>query len=243
MIVPARFNGPPGSANGGYACGLFSEALGGGFEITLLLPPPLDTQLDIVGDELRHGDVVVARARRAVHSDEDIPEPVSPAAAEEASKRYAGFEQHAYASCFTCGPARQDGLGIFPGPVEGREGLVAAPWTPETERMIGAAQLAAMKPGVPVSQIFETAMRVTRANGMPHYERNHVGHGIGLEPYDPPTLNAVTETALEPGMVFCVETPYYEHGWGGVQVEDAVEVTATGARLLTRSGQELAIIG
>ena len=69
MIIPARFNGPPGSANGGYACGVFSEALGGGFEVTLLVPPPLETQLDIVGDELRHGDLVVARARRAVHSD------------------------------------------------------------------------------------------------------------------------------------------------------------------------------
>ena len=65
MIIPARFNGPPGSANGGYTCGLFSEALGGGFEITLLRPPPLDTQLDIAGDELRHGDVVIARARPA----------------------------------------------------------------------------------------------------------------------------------------------------------------------------------
>jgi Xaa-Pro dipeptidase len=105
------------------------------------------------------------------------------------------------------------------------------------------AAIAAMKPGVPVSQIFEIAMRVTRANGMPHYERNHVGHGIGLEPYDPPTINAATHTALEPGMVFCVETPYYEHGWGGVQVEDAVEITAGGVRRLTRSSQELAIIG
>ena len=105
------------------------------------------------------------------------------------------------------------------------------------------AAIAAMKPGVPVSQIFETAMRVTRANGMPHYERNHVGHGIGLEPYDPPTINAATHTALEPGMVFCVETPYYEHGWGGVQVEDAVEITAGGVRRLTQSSQELAILG
>ena len=69
MIIPARFNGPPGSANGGYACGVFSEALGGGFEITLLVPPPLETQLEIVGDELRDGDVVVARARRAAHSE------------------------------------------------------------------------------------------------------------------------------------------------------------------------------
>jgi len=131
VIIPARFNGPPGSGNGGYACGLFSEALGGGFEITLLVPPPLDTQLDIVGDELRHGDLVVARARRAAHSDADVAAPVSLAEAEAASTRYAGFEHHAYPTCFTCGPAREDGLGIFAGPVEGRDGVVAAPWTPE----------------------------------------------------------------------------------------------------------------
>jgi hypothetical protein len=131
VIIPARFNGPPGSANGGYACGLFSEALGGGFEITLLVPPPLDTQLDIVGDELRHGDLVVARARRAAHSDADVAAPVSLAEAEAASTRYAGFEHHAYPTCFTCGPAREDGLGIFAGPVEGRDGVVAASWTPE----------------------------------------------------------------------------------------------------------------
>jgi len=105
------------------------------------------------------------------------------------------------------------------------------------------AAIAAMKPGVAVSQIFETAMRVTRERGMPHYERHHVGHGIGLEPYDPPTINAATHTALEPGMVFCVETPYYEHGWGGVQVEDAVEITTGGVRRLTQSSQELAIVG
>ena len=105
------------------------------------------------------------------------------------------------------------------------------------------AAIAAMKPGTAVSHIFEVAMRVTREHGMPHYERHHVGHGIGLEPYDPPTINAATQTALEPGMVFCVETPYYEHGWGGVQVEDAVEITATGARRLTRSSQDLHILG
>jgi Xaa-Pro aminopeptidase len=105
------------------------------------------------------------------------------------------------------------------------------------------AAIAAMKPGVPVSQLFEIAVRVTRENGLPHYQRHHVGHGIGLEPYDPPTINAATNTALAPGMVFCVETPYYEHGWGGVQVEDAVEVTPGGVRVLTRSSQDLAIVG
>jgi Xaa-Pro dipeptidase len=105
------------------------------------------------------------------------------------------------------------------------------------------AAIAAMAPGVPVSRIFEIGVRVTREHGLPHYERHHVGHGIGLEPYDPPTINASTDAFLEPGMVFCVETPYYEHGWGGVQVEDAVEITPTGVRSLTRSSQELQILG
>jgi Xaa-Pro aminopeptidase len=105
------------------------------------------------------------------------------------------------------------------------------------------AAIAAMAPGVPVSRIFEIGVRVTRERGLPHYERHHVGHGIGLEPYDPPTINASTDAILEPGMVFCVETPYYEHGWGGVQVEDAVEITPSGVRSLTRSSQELQILG
>jgi hypothetical protein len=129
VIIPARFNGPPRSANGGYAAGLFSEALGGGFEITLLKPPPLETQLEIVGDELRDADIVIAKARRAVVPDE-VAEPVSVAEAEEASSHYAGLVHHAYPTCFTCGTAREDGLGIFAGPVAGRDGVVAAPWTP-----------------------------------------------------------------------------------------------------------------
>lgn len=104
------------------------------------------------------------------------------------------------------------------------------------------AAIAAMKPGAPVGQIFDIAVRATREAGIPHYRRHHVGHGIGLEPYDPPTIAPGGETLLEPGMVFCVETPYYEHGWGGVQVEDAVEITAAGPRRLTRSPADLAIL-
>jgi hypothetical protein len=134
VIIPPRYNGPPGSANGGYACGLISEALGGGFEVTLLRPPPVGVDLDLVGHELRQGDVVIAEARRAPPLDLDVPAPVSVEEAEEASKGYPGFQHHAYPTCFTCGPERDDGLRIFPGPVEGRDGLVASPWTPEEAR-------------------------------------------------------------------------------------------------------------
>jgi hypothetical protein len=41
MIIPARFNGPPGSGNGGYSAGLFAG--GARCEVTPRVPPPLDT--------------------------------------------------------------------------------------------------------------------------------------------------------------------------------------------------------
>jgi hypothetical protein len=134
MIIPPRYNGPPDSANGGYASGLMSEALGGGFEVTLLRPPPLGVDLDLVGHELRQGDILIAEARRAPPIGLDVPAPVTVEEAEEASRRYPGFQHHAYPTCFSCGPERDDGLGIFPGAVAGRERLVAAPWTPKQVR-------------------------------------------------------------------------------------------------------------
>jgi len=43
-------------------------------------------------------------------------------------------------------------------------------------------------------------------------------------------------------MVFEIETPYYELGFAGLQVEDTVVVTDDGCRLLTRSSRELRVI-
>jgi hypothetical protein len=135
MIVPQRFNGPPGSANGGYACGLVAKLLGGVAEVTLRRPPPLERELEaqvhLDGEavDVRDGETLIAEGRK-VEVEVEAAEAVSVAEAEAASRRYAGFEHHAYPTCFTCGPKRDDGLGIFTGPVEGRPGLVAAPWTP-----------------------------------------------------------------------------------------------------------------
>jgi hypothetical protein len=134
ITIPPRFNGPPASANGGYACGLVAALLDGDAEVTLRRPPPLGVPLAVsAGDGGRvsvlDGDAVVAEAE-PVAFELDVPEPVSVEEAAEASKRYPGFEAHAYETCFVCGPARDDGLGIYPGPVEGRE-LVASPWGPE----------------------------------------------------------------------------------------------------------------
>ena len=92
-----------------------------------------------------------------------------------------------------------------------------------------------IKPGVRAADVYDTAMKAARDAGLSHYKRGHCGHGIGLEVYEPPSINNSDATALQAGMVICVETPYYEIGWGGVQVEDMVLVTDSGSRLLSKS--------
>src|SRR5439155_1592661 len=98
-----------------------------------------------------------------------------------------------------------------------------------------------VRAGVPANEIFRTAVAATREAGIAHYRRHHVGHGIGLDVYDLPILNDTTVTPLETGMVLEVETPYYELGFGGLQVEDTILVTDAGHQRLTGSSSQLAM--
>lgn len=100
-----------------------------------------------------------------------------------------------------------------------------------------------MTPGRRACDVFNGAVERVRELGIPHYRRQHVGHGIGVEYYDLPILNPRTEIPLESGMVFEVETPYYEFGFGGAFIEDTVLVTDTGVKILTELNRELEIIG
>ena len=99
-----------------------------------------------------------------------------------------------------------------------------------------------IKPGIKASEIFKEAIKGVREAGIPHYDRNHVGHGIGIECYDIPRITPFSNDILEEGMVLNIETPYYEMGFGGVQVEDTILVTKNGYTELTKNSKELFII-
>jgi hypothetical protein len=106
--------------------------------VTLRRPPPLGRPLQVERDggrvALLDGAGLVAEGVPA-EVELQVPDPVAHDEARQASAAYAGFVRHPFPTCFVCGPARpeEDGLGIFPGPVEGRE-LVAAPWVPADVR-------------------------------------------------------------------------------------------------------------
>jgi hypothetical protein len=136
VSIPARFNGPPGSGNGGYACGLVAEQVGPAAAVRLSAPPPLDIPMDRVHDQdgtvrLVHGEVTVAEGRPGSPG-EQAPAPPTWEEALEAQRGYAGRDprDHPFPTCFVCGPEREaDGLCVFPGPA-GEGGLLACPWTP-----------------------------------------------------------------------------------------------------------------
>src|SRR5919107_1502650 len=70
VTIPARFNGPPASANGGYTCGLVAALVGTEeVSVSLRLPPPVNKPLGVVRDgegvALRDGDAVVAEGAPA----------------------------------------------------------------------------------------------------------------------------------------------------------------------------------
>jgi hypothetical protein len=139
IVIERRFHGPPASGNGGYTCGVLSSFVNEPAQVTLRSPPPLDRPLAVVRRgrkaELFDGNRLVAEAERTELEPLDLPSPPSLAEAEAGAAAYTGFREHAFPSCFVCGPERAegDGLRIFAGPVAERSTLVAAPWTPAAD--------------------------------------------------------------------------------------------------------------
>lgn len=91
----------------------------------------------------------------------------------------------------------------------------------------------AIRPGVSSADIFKIAIKTIRSEGIPHFDRAHIGHGIGCDFYELPSLCADDLMTIESGMVINVETPYYEIGWGGIQLEDTLVVREDGVEFLS----------
>jgi hypothetical protein len=136
LSIPQRFNGPLESGDGGYSSGILAGRLGGPAEVSLRSPVPLDTPLEIVENEdedgslrMLDGETLIAQARPIAELDIEVPVPVDVDLAREASRHYKAPHEGIFSRCFVCGPAREDSLGVFAGPVEGRD-IAASPWTP-----------------------------------------------------------------------------------------------------------------
>lgn len=102
--------------------------------------------------------------------------------------------------------------------------------------------IAAVRPGVTTGDVDAAARKVIDLAGYGDRFFHRVGHGLGLEEHEDPSLDPGSTTALEPGMVFTIEPGIYIPGFGGVRIEDDVVVEADGCRVLTRSDPALRVV-
>jgi Xaa-Pro dipeptidase len=91
----------------------------------------------------------------------------------------------------------------------------------------------ALKPNVKAKDVDAVARKIIADAGYGEYFVHNLGHGVGLEVHEPPTLSPESKEVLAAGNVVTVEPGIYLVGYGGVRIEDTVLVQKNGAKKLT----------
>lgn len=127
---------------------------------------------------------------------------------------------------------------------ETRTFVLGAPadWQREIYDLVRAAQAAgreALVPGREVREIDGAARSVIEAAGYGEQFLHGLGHGVGVQIHEAPTLGKLGSGTLSDGAVVTVEPGVYLPGRGGVRIEDTLVVRSHGPELLTRTTKDL----
>lgn len=104
------------------------------------------------------------------------------------------------------------------------------------------AQLTAqdfVKPGVSASEVDHAARQVIEKAGYGEYFNHRLGHGIGMDVHEYPSIMEGNDLVIEEGMCFSIEPGIYIPGKVGVRIEDCGYVTKDGFNAFTQTTKEL----
>ena len=101
--------------------------------------------------------------------------------------------------------------------------------------------LEAVKPNAKAKDIDAVARKIIADAGYGEYFVHSLGHGVGLEVHEPPTLSPESKDVLAAGNVVTVEPGIYLVGYGGVRIEDTALVHRNGAQTLTNGPYALGL--
>ncbi|GHF30482.1 Xaa-Pro aminopeptidase/Xaa-Pro dipeptidase [Deinococcus metalli] len=100
------------------------------------------------------------------------------------------------------------------------------------------AAVAAVRPGVRAADLDRLARDLLTGHGLGEYFAHSLGHGVGLDIHEGPSLRGTSEDVLESGMVITIEPGVYVPDVGGVRIEDLVLVTDHGYEVLSRAEKD-----
>ena len=92
----------------------------------------------------------------------------------------------------------------------------------------------AVKPKAKAKDIDAISRKVINDAGYDEYYVHGLGHGVGLEVHEPPTLNSTSKDKLTVGNVVTIEPGIYVVDFGGIRIEDTVLVQKGEGEKLTR---------
>lgn len=107
------------------------------------------------------------------------------------------------------------------------------------------AQLAALDTvgmGIKCLDVDKAARDVIENCGYGEYFGHGTGHGVGIEIHEAPTVSPKSDAALVEGNIVTVEPGIYIEGFGGVRIEDLVQIGVQKTQNLTKSVKDLLII-
>lgn len=103
-----------------------------------------------------------------------------------------------------------------------------------------------VKPGVTGHEIFQTCYDVLVQRGLKeHATIERVGHGVGLDMHEPPSLARGSDVVIQEGMVLTVEPVFWDKPdaqIGNFAIEDVVVVTEDGCEVLSLFPKDLYIV-
>ncbi|QGH36733.1 M24 family metallopeptidase [Gracilibacillus salitolerans] len=104
------------------------------------------------------------------------------------------------------------------------------------------ASLEKSKPGNRIGDLDKVARNIITEAGYGDYFPHRIGHGMGINVHEFPSMSHLNDGIITEGMVYTIEPGIYLPGIGGVRIEDDVLVTMDGYETLTKFPKELQII-
>lgn len=86
----------------------------------------------------------------------------------------------------------------------------------------------AVKIGIPLKNIDLAGRKYIEAQGYGQYFTHRIGHGLGLDVHEQPSIHQENEDKVEKGLLFTIEPGIYIPSIGGVRIEDNIYVKENG---------------